>query len=381
MQFARPRFVLFGVTCLIALSLTLPDDASAQTTAPPKPTVTIAEATLKTIAHSDTFLGRVEAINDVSIIARVAGFIEKINFKDGSKVSAGDVLVNIEPDAYEAAITQIQGEIQSAQASKTLADIELDRQQKLLAKGDVAENVVQRAQAQQGQADGLILQLQGSLQAAQLDLSYTKVSAPFDGRVGLTSIASGTFVSPESGALLTLSSIDPIYVVFPVANAQLLDFQKQRKENLDNAPINLQLILANGDVYSSAGKIDVIDTSVQAGTDTVLVQGVFSNPDGALLDGQLVRVTATDQPDKKSLTIPTEALQKDQDGYFVLTVGNDGKVAKAPIKIGQVAGTEVVVTDGLKASDQVITEGLQKVRVGMEVTSQPVAAAAPAASE
>ena len=355
---------------VFALVLFAAAPVQAQTEAPPKPSVVVAEASMTAVTYSDTYLGRIEAIDSVDIIARVDGFIENINFKDGAKVASGDVLIEIEEDSYQADISQIQGQIESAKAQKTLADIELDRQQKLFAKGDTPENVVQKAQAEQGQADGLITQLQGSLQDAQIQLSYTKIAAPFDGRIGLTDLSKGAYVGPQSGTLLTLTSIDPIYVSFPVANAQLLDFQKKGK-NLQGGKVTLQLTLANGEVYESTGKVDVIDTTVQESTDTVLVRGVFPNPDGALLNDQLARVNVIDNPDKKSLTIPADALQSDQSGYFVLTVGSDGKVAKTPIKTGEVTGTQAVVTDGLKEGDKVITQGAQKVRVGMEVTAEP----------
>jgi membrane fusion protein (multidrug efflux system) len=342
---------------------------SIQAQTPPKPSVVVAEAKLESVTYSDTYLGRVSAVNSVDIIARVAGFVEKVNFKDGTKVASGEVLIEIESDSYKADVTQIQGQIEAAKAEKKLADIQLDRQQKLFKRGDVSQSVVQKAEAQQGQANGQIMQLQGSLQNAQIQLSYTKVTAPFDGRIGLTSIGTGAFVNPQSGTLLTLSSIDPIYVTFPVSNAQLLDLQKQG-EILESSEVALQLILANGEVYKSRGKVAVIDTTVQENTDTVLVRGIFPNPDGALLNDQLARVSVIDSPDEKSLTIPADALQSDQGGYFVLTVGTDGKVAKTLIKTREVTGTQAVVTDGLKAGDKVITQGSQKVRVGMDVTTE-----------
>lgn len=366
--------LIFTVLSVVLIS------TSIQAQTPPKPSVVVAEAKLESVTYSDTYLGRVVAVSSVDIVARVAGFVEKVNFKDGTKVASGEVLIEIESDSYKADITQIQGQIEAAKAEKKLADIQLDRQQKLFKRGDVSESVVQKAEAQQGQANGLIMQLQGSLQNAQIQLSYTKVTAPFDGRIGLTSIGTGAFVNPQSGTLLTLSSIDPIYVTFPVSNAQLLDFQKQG-EILESGEVALQLILANGEVYKSKGKVAVIDTTVQENTDTVLVRGIFPNPDGTLLNDQLARVSVIDSPDEKSLIIPADALQSDQGGYFVLTVGTDGKVAKTPIKTREVTGTQAVVTDGLKAGDKVITQGSQKVRVGMEVTTETADSAQQSAKE
>ncbi|WP_217352357.1 efflux RND transporter periplasmic adaptor subunit [Ruegeria sp. HKCCC2117] len=333
-----------------------------------KPKVSVTATQLKPVSLTEIFTGRVEAVNRVDLIARVPGFVKSINFKDGSAVKAADVLIEIEPDSYEAAVTEIQGQIQAAQAAKKLADIELDRQQKLLAKGDTPQAVVQKAEAQQGQADGQILELQGSLQNAQLNLSYTKIAAPFDGRVGLTDLSVGAFVSPEGGALLSLSSVDPIHVTFPVTEAELLEFRSRRAKASASEPLNLQLVLADGTTYGQTGSIDVIDTEVQSGTDSVLVRGSFPNPDGALIDNQLVRVVVTDPSQEKSLVIPAKALQKDQSGYFVFTVGSDAKAKKTQIQLDRVEGTEAVVSSGLSEGDQVITDGLQKVHAGVEVS-------------
>nr|WP_302478878.1 efflux RND transporter periplasmic adaptor subunit [Ruegeria arenilitoris] len=333
-----------------------------------KPKVTVTTAEMKAVSLTEVFTGRIEALNRVDLIARVPGFVKSINFKDGSSVKAADVLIEIEPDSYEATVTEIQGQIQAAQAAKKLADIELDRQQKLYSTGDTPEAVVQKAQAQQGEADGHVLELQGSLQNAQLDLSYTKITAPFDGRIGLTDLSVGAFVSPEGGTLLSLSSIDPIHVTFPVTEAELLEFRARRAKASGTKPLKLQLILADGTTYGAMGSIEVIDTQVQSGTDSVLVRGSFPNPDGSLIDNQLVRVIVTDPTQDKSLVIPAKALQRDQSGFFVFTVGSDGKVEKKQIQLDRTEGTEAVISDGLSEGDQVITDGLQKVHAGVEVS-------------
>ncbi|WP_170766450.1 efflux RND transporter periplasmic adaptor subunit [Ruegeria lacuscaerulensis] len=333
-----------------------------------KPKVTVTAAEMKPVSLTEVFTGRIEAVNRVDLIARVPGFVKSINFKDGSTVTAADVLIEIEPDSYEATVTEIQGQIKAAQAAKKLADIELDRQQKLYSTGDTPQAVVQKAQAQQGEADGHVLELQGSLQNAQLDLSYTKITAPFDGRIGLTDLSVGAFVSPEGGALLSLSSIDPIHVTFPVTEAELLEFRTRRAKASNTEPLKLQLILADGTAYGEMGNIDVIDTRVQSGTDSVLVRGAFPNPDGSLIDDQLVRVVVTDPTQDKSLVIPATALQRDQSGYFVFTVGSDGKVEKNQIQLDRTEGTEAVISHGLNEGDQVITDGLQRVHAGVEVS-------------
>jgi membrane fusion protein (multidrug efflux system) len=333
-----------------------------------KPKVSVTAAEMKPVSLTEVFTGRVEAVNRVDLIARVPGFVKSINFKDGKTVAASDVLIEIEPDSYEATVTEIQGQIKAAEAAKKLADIELDRQQKLYAKGDTPQAVVQKAEAQQGEADGQILELQGSLQNAQLNLSYTKITAPFDGRIGLTDLSVGAFVSPDGGTLLSLSSVDPIHVTFPVTEAELLEFRARRAKASASQPLKLQLVLADGTTYGQTGSIDVTDTEVQSGTDSVLVRGSFPNPDGSLIDNQLVRVVVTDPSQQKSLVIPAKSLQKDQSGYFVFTVGSDGKAKKTQIQLDRTEGTEAVVSGGLSEGDKVITDGLQKVHAGAEVS-------------
>ncbi|MFA3918852.1 efflux RND transporter periplasmic adaptor subunit [Ruegeria hyattellae] len=333
-----------------------------------KPKVSVTAAEMKSVSLTEVFTGRVEAVDRVDLIARVPGFVKSINFKDGSAVAAADVLIEIEPDSYEATVIEIQGQIQAAQAAKKLADIELDRQQKLYSTGDTPQAVVQKAEAQQGEADGHVLELQGSLQNAQLNLSYTKITAPFDGRIGLTDLSVGAFVSPEGGTLLSLSCIDPIHVTFPVTEAELLEFRSRRAKASDTEPLQLQLILADGTTYGTMGSIEVIDTQVQSGTDSILVRGSFPNPDGHLIDNQLVRVIVTDPTNDKSLVIPAKALQKDQSGYFVFTVGSDDKVVKKQIQLDRTEGTEAVISDGLSEGDKVITDGLQRVHAGVEVS-------------
>ncbi|MEM7074442.1 MAG: efflux RND transporter periplasmic adaptor subunit [Pseudomonadota bacterium] len=362
-----PPFVLVFVLVLgVAVST-----ARAQQDAPP-PAVTTAPVTAKHLSFGDVFTGRIEAEQHVDIRARVAGFIQSIGFTEGQNVAQGDVLFEIEPDAYQAAIQQIEGQIDSAEAEAKLAAIELDRQRKLLSTNVAAEVTVQQAEAQAGKIAGQILQLEGALKDAKLDLSYTKITAPFDGRVGLTEIDIGAFVGASSAPLVSLSSIDPIYVTFPVPEAVLLDV---RKRHLDDTgatlPPNATITLANGDPYEEPGKVEVVDTIVQPGTDTILIRASFPNPDGVLRDGQLVTIEIVEDNPETSLTFPVQALQREQAGYFVYTVDPDDTAQKTEIKVDRVDGTDVVVASGLKEGDQIIVDGIQKVRPGERVQVTP----------
>ncbi len=357
----------------------VPSVVGAQSNAP-LPAVTVTPASEASVDASETFTGRVEPINGVEVRARISGFVQEIGFVEGGQITEGDMLFRIEPDAYEAAVMEVRGRLAAAEAEKTLADIEVDRQATLLERETVAEAVLQRAQAEQGKIIGQIDELKGSLRAAELNLSYTQVLAPFTGRVGFTEIDIGAFVGPESGTLLHLSSIDPIYVSFPVSEAALLDFRARRAANPEHGALAVELTLANGAAYEPKGTVELVDTRVQAGTDTVLVRATFPNPDGLLLDGQLVTVRLVEEATELSIVVPATALQRDQAGYFVFVVGEGNTAERRPITPGETAGMSIVVSEGLEVGEQVVVEGMQRVRPGAEVDPSPAdaAVAAPA---
>ncbi|QIE56163.1 efflux RND transporter periplasmic adaptor subunit [Pikeienuella piscinae] len=356
---------LVAAQVLIAGCFLVSPPASAQQAGPP-PAVTVAPVTSALVGEKRTFTGRVSAVEKIEIEPRVSGFVESRPFVEGGVVAKGDTLFTIESGAYEATVMEIQGQIKSAEAEKTLADIEYTRQSTLLKQGNVAEAVVQRAEAERGKIEGTLLQLQGSLQRAELDLSYTKIVAPTDGRIGLASVDVGDFVTLGDPPLAILTSVDPINVLFPIDEATLLDARARYPEETAKNVI-VELTLANGQEYDSKGSLDFIDVEVQQGTDTITLRASFANPEGRLIDGQLVNVTVRGEADEPSLTISPQALQKDQAGYFVLVVGDDGVVEKRQVEMDRVAGAVAVIKSGLKEGEMVITEGLNKARPGEKV--------------
>lgn len=357
-----PSGAAFATVALLFTTLTVQAQQAA-----PKPAVTVAPVTRQAVADRDVYTGRVVAESKIEIRARVAGFVQSRPFREGGPVKAGDTLFTIERTAYEAAVTQIQGQIRSAQAQKELADIEVERQKTLFRTKTVAEAVVQKAVAAEGEIDGKLLELQGSLQRAELDLSYTTITAPFSGRIGLAAANVGDFVDASSGSLATLSSIDPIYVVFPVPEAAVLDFRTAKVDGKPATPPVPTITLSNGTTYPEPGVLDFLDVKVQEGTDTVLVRAVFVNPGGILIDGQLVNVTLTTEGQTKPLTMPVQALQRNQAGYFTMVVDAAGKVEMRPIALERVVPPLAVIAKGLKEGELVVTGGANKIRPGMTV--------------
>lgn len=343
-----------------------PLDAQSEAGAP-LPAVVVAEAERVELAQSATFTGRLAAAQKVDLLPRVQGFVEEIGFTEGAQVSAGDVLFVIEDDAYRAAVAEIEGLIDAAEAELTLAEIERDRTATLVARDTVSQSELDRTEALVGQSEGQVTRLEAQLESAQLDLSYTQVVAPFDGRVGLSQVDVGALVTPQSGRLVTLTTLDPIYVEFSVSTGTLLQFRRSVEAGEIEPEGMISLVLPDGTPYDLGGTVDFIDSEVAQGTDTVLVRAVFENPDRELPDGALVTVLLSQTRPEPRLAIPAQAVQRDLAGSFVMLVGDGDTVEQRRIDAGETTQGLTVILGGLEEGERVITEGINKVRPGIQV--------------
>ncbi|WP_027991480.1 efflux RND transporter periplasmic adaptor subunit [Sinorhizobium meliloti] len=333
----------------------------------PPPAVTVAPAAIMDLRESVDLTGKVVAVQKVDIRARVSGFLEKVNFEDGQKVSAGTVLYQVEDGAYRAALQEIDGSIAAAEAQRDLAVLERDRAQRLIATNTVAQATLDTANAQVKKAEADILRLKGSKQNAELNLSYTKILAPFDGVVGLTTVDVGALVAPDSGSLVTLTRLDPIYVEFPVATSLYFSYRERVEKGEMSSGANVSITLPNGTDYPEKGTIDFVASTVSQGTDTVTVRAEFPNPGGTLLDGTLVRVVLEQSDPRDVLAVPQQAVQRDQQGAFVMVVDANSKVELRRVDVSRSSRGQAVVAKGLKEGENVITEGVGKVRPGIVV--------------
>jgi membrane fusion protein, multidrug efflux system len=347
--------------------------AKAQVAAPAPIPVGTVKAERKQISKTPDFVGRVEAINRVEVRARVKGYLEAVLFNEGDIANEDDALYRIEKGQFEAAVQQVQGALERSKAALVLAKQTLDRAEELLKRGSGTMVARDQAQAQVDTAKGSILTDEANLNTAKINLGYTDIVTPITGKISRTNITKGNVVGPDSGVLTTIVSQDPMYLTFPVSQRDFLRVQQAGRQlnYKDFKSFKIHARFSDGSTYDQTGEINFVDVSVDRGTDTILARATMPNPNGALIDNQLMRVVVEiDTPDQKVM-IPQAALIADQQGSYIFIV-EDGKATMRRIKISDEIGTDVVVEEGLSGGEQVIMEGLQAMRPGALVRATPV---------
>jgi len=306
----------------------------------------------------------------VDLRARITGFLLKQAFKDGNAVRKGDVLFVIDPSEFNAARDVAAAKVERAKATLEAAENQLVRYKKLADSGTFSPAQHDKAKAEAGQARADIAASKADLVRAELDVGYTKVTSPIDGRIGGSTVDAGNLIGPDSGVLATVVALHPIRVNFSVSERDYLD-HTQAQKNGKSVGFTPKIKLANDQVYPHDGKLDFIDNRVDASTGTIKVRVEFPNPDELILPGQFVNVTLVSSEPENQIVVPQTAIQENQTGPFVLVVDKDNKVGIRPVKTGQRKDAEISVMDGLAVGEMIIVEGIQKVRPG--ATVKPVA--------
>ena len=353
----------------------------AQAPAASAPAVTVANPTKRTVTDWDEFTGRFDAIEQVQVRARVTGFVMSVDFKDGAIVKTGDLLYVIDPRQYEAAAEQARGQLADAKAKVDLAERELARAETLVKTSAVSESVVDQRRQTLSAAQAATMQAEGALKRALLDVEYTRVVAPIDGRVSRHLVTMGNLVQgSESGATLLTSivSLDPIHVYFDmdesiyIKNSRLW-FEGKRPSSRDTAnPV--QVILSGETKPSHEGFVDFLDNRLDIGTGTLRGRGLVKNQDLSILPGQFARVRVLGSAPYEALLLPDTAIATDQSRKIVFVVKADNTVEARPVVLGPLDDGLRVIREGLKPDDQVVIDGLQRVRIGAKVTPHPPAA-------
>jgi membrane fusion protein, multidrug efflux system len=346
--------------------------ANAQAPSPPLPAVTTVPVTSRTVIDTAGFIGRVVAINKVDIVARVPGFIEERYFTEGQQVKTGDLLFRIEQATYKAAVEQQQANLAKAKATEVNTALQLHRGQDLVRNNNIPQSTVDQRAADDETAKAEVLVAQAALDQAEINFGYTEIHSPIDGRIGLAIFTEGNLVGPSSGSLATIVSQDPIYVIFQASERDVLEYRRRIAASGDgNNHVVVHIRLPDGNIYPSPGLTNFLDIQVGNTTDTVAVRAKFPNPQGILVPGGFVSVIVERGAPQAALLIPQSAMQLDQAGHYVLVVDAANKVELRRITTGSEQGFDVVVTGGLTIGEQIIVEGIQKVRVGQVVAPTP----------
>jgi RND family efflux transporter MFP subunit len=362
---------------LFALVLTGCGDKPSPPAAAAAPPVTVAQPVKRTVTDWDEFTGRFEAVEEVQVRARVGGFVNSVEFRDGAIVHAGDLLYVIDSRPFEAVATQADGQLSDARAKAELAKRDLDRGLSLVQTSAVSEQVVdQRRQALQS-AHAAETVAEGALKAAQLNIEFSHVIAPITGRASRHLVSAGNLVQGSEGSstlLTSIVSLDPIYIYFDVDEATYqrnnkLWFEGKRPSSRDTAnPI--QVTLTGESKPSHDGKMDFLDNRLDVSTGTLRSRAVIPNKDFSILPGQFGRVRLIGSAPYEALLLPDTAIATDQSRKIVFVVKDDNTVEAKPVMLGPLDEGLRVIREGLKAEDRVIVDGLQRARVGAKVTPQ-----------
>jgi membrane fusion protein (multidrug efflux system) len=368
-----------------AVAVGVPSTTWAQPAPGGPPAVGVVEAIKRPITETSEFLGRIEAVNRVNVVARVTAFLEKRLFEEGAEIKTGDELYRLERAPFEADLASKQAVVAQLQATLENAKLTTDRARTLLGGPAGQQSTYDAALANQRSLEAQVQAAQAQVKFSQINLDYTDIRSPIDGKIGRTAVTEGNVVSPSSGVLTTIVSQDPMYVLFPVSVRAGLELRDRYATRGGFSAVVIKLRLPNGRLYGQTGHMNFVDNTVQQSTDTISVRGAIPNPTlhdpsttgGAvreLTDGEFVTVMLEGVQPVEVLAVPRSAVLSDQQGDYVFTVGADNKAEQRRIQLGQSTPTIAAVISGLTLGDKVIVEGLQRVRPGQPVAPGPASA-------
>lgn len=373
------RFVTFTIGwLLIFLLIGCDGKAKKQAVKPPPPDVLVTEVTQGAVPIVMEFSGTIKAIKTVDIVPRVSGFIDKRYFKEGSLVKKGDPLYLIDPRPYKARLDAYEAQLKLDQAALDFWEKETRRYTSLAKQGAASKEKKENATSQRNELRAKVEKDEADIVNAKLDLSFTAVTAPFDGRIQQTRINVGNLVQEQRDVLTTLVQMDPVYVVFNTSRSRIFEIQllKQQGKLFETEEMRIEILLPDGSTYTRQGRINFISFQINPTTDSVLIRGTISNNqdrglgDYDLIPGQYAPVRLILGQDPAALLIPQPALVESQIGNQVFVVNQDQKVEARSVEVGRGYQGQWVIKKGLKKGEKVIVEGTQKVRPGVEVNSK-----------
>jgi multidrug efflux system membrane fusion protein len=355
--------------------------SSAQPKAPAPAEVSVAEVICKQLGDSDEFTGRLEPVNSVEVRPRVSGYLQSVHFKEGAIVRQGDLLFQIDPRPFQAEVDRLKGELSQAKAQRSRAQSDFERAERLHNNDGMSAEEYDRRAAVRNEAEAKIASTEAALRGAELNLEFTRVTAPITGRVGRAEITEGNLV--ESGAaqvrpLTSLVSLDPIYVYFDVDEQTYLKYARVTQSHgtsshdLRGAAL---LGLADEDAFPHVGQVSFVDNQVSSSTGTIRLRATFTNKNLALTPGLFARIRLQGGGTQSGCLAKDEAVVTDLNQKYVFVLGKNNTLTYRPVKLGPMAEGLRVVRDGLHEGDLIVVSGLQRVRPGAAVTPRRVSMA------
>ncbi|HSJ97408.1 MAG TPA: efflux RND transporter periplasmic adaptor subunit [Myxococcota bacterium] len=375
MREARTRAWIAAAVLAAALAACGRDEAPG---GPPPPEVLVATARIGSVPDRREYVGNVRAVNRVELRARVRGYLMVQRFEDGEPVAEGEVLFEIDPRPYQAALAEAEGQRARARAAAERARRDFSRAQELFDQDVVSISVLDQRRAERDATLAEVEAAEAAVRAAELDLSYCTVRAPIDGRIGRALVDVGNLVG-ESGqdtVLAEIVQVDPIHVYFAPTELERLEVLRGAREGRiptqRTGTIPIQLRLGDGTPYPHEGVVDYVDPTVEPTRGTITVRALVPNPDDVLKPGEFVRAIAVFPDVADAVLVPQRAILEQQGGSYVLVVQDDGTVEQRPVRIGAVHDGRQQVSEGLAAGERVIADGVQKARPGGKVVAKPL---------
>ncbi|ENK3143555.1 multidrug efflux RND transporter periplasmic adaptor subunit VmeY [Vibrio alginolyticus] len=365
----KPLVALMAATAILAGC----GEANNAQTKGQAPLVVTQDVTVIDYQPSKSYIGRIEAIEDTNITAQISGYLKARHFEEGQMVEKGQLLYSIEPSSFEAQVASAKAALAQAKAALKKAELDHTRGKNLLPRGSISQSEFDALTAALLSARAELEAANAQLKLAEVNLSYTQIRAPFSGRISDTKVSTGDLVSPSSGVLTTLVSLDPVHTSFSVSERERLAMgmdQVKGDGSAESNRVEVQLELENGQFFEHLGKLDFLGNRIDTKTGTIAMRALVPNPEQKLLPGQHIKVNLRDKNTKDVIVIPRRAVQTDLEGDFVMVMAEGSVAERRNVELGPQVEQGIIIREGLDQEDTVITQGLQRVRNGVEVRLQ-----------
>lgn len=370
--------IKYGLLTGMAMLLMACDQTPQQQTMEmPPPQVTVAKPLAMELTDWDEFTGRLHAVESVEVRPRVSGYLQTVNFTEGSIVNKGDLLYVIDPRPYQAILDQTRADVVRARAALDLAENDLARAERLYKSRAISEEELDSRSNQKREALASLEAAKAAVTSAELNVEFTHIKSPITGRIGRTRITAGNLVTGgdfDSTMLTTIVSLDPVYVYFTADEQAVLHYARmdmagiRKSSRTTKNPVYLRL--ADEEDYTHEGYMDFVDNQIDLATGTLRVRAVVANPDYLLVPGMFADVKLQGESQYEAILIPDAAISVDQTIRFVYVLGENNTVERRQIKLGRLEGSLRVIREGIEPDDQVIINGIQRVRAGVQVTPE-----------